>query len=266
MHNTNKELFKIKSLEDIAEKNTVLHRIHPLAKIIITIAFLVMVISYGKYQVSGLLLFFTYPILAMSLGDIPYRQIFMRVMVALPFGAFAGISNLILDREIVFSMAGWAVTFGMISFASIVIKTILTVSGVLILVATTPMNQIMHQLVHIGFPKIFILQIVLTYRYIGVLIHEATSMMIAYRLRSTLRKGIDIKDMSTFLGQLLLRSFGKADKIYSAMKCRGFDGTYRYTVHEPMKGRDWLYTGTLVATFVSVRFINIGVLVENTFR
>jgi cobalt/nickel transport system permease protein len=71
-------------------------------------------------------------------------------------------------------------------------------------------------------PGIFITMFEMTYRYIGVLLIQAYSMSIAYSLRCANKRGIEIKDMGSFAGQLLLRSFDRADRVYNAMKCRGY--------------------------------------------
>ena len=64
-------------------------------------------------------------------------------------------------------------------------------------------------------------------------------MALAYRLRSNGEKGIRMKDMGSFLGQLLLRSFDRAERVYTAMACRGFSGRYSEQ-KKPMALRDWL--------------------------
>jgi cobalt/nickel transport system permease protein len=47
-------------------------------------------------------------------------------------------------------------------------------------------------------------------------------MYIAYALRGGNRKGIEMRHMGAFLGQLLIRGFDRAERIYRAMKCRGY--------------------------------------------
>jgi cobalt/nickel transport system permease protein len=47
-------------------------------------------------------------------------------------------------------------------------------------------------------------------------------MYIAYSLRGPRRRGIAFADMGPFVGQLLLKIFDRADRIYNAMKCRGY--------------------------------------------
>ena len=49
----------------------------------------------------------------------------------------------------------------------------------------------------------------------------------ARRLRSFGRRGMGWRVYGQMLGQLLLRTFARAQRIYLAMKCRGFDGEIR---------------------------------------
>ena len=67
------------------------------------------------------------------------------------------------------------------------------------------------------------------------------------------------------MGQLLLRSFDKADKVYFAMKCRGFNGEYKFAVTEKMRSYDYAYGIALCIIFIIMRLINISVLVGRLF-
>lgn len=261
MSNLIGSLNKIKSLEELAEGQTAIHRIHPMAKMITTIVFLVVVISFDKYDISGLMPFFLYPILLMALAEIPYKSVLSRLLIALPFSFFAGLSNPFLERNTAYFLLGFQVSWGLLSFVSILIKTVLTVMAVLILIATTPMDKLAHQLIRIKIPKIFVMQIMLTYRYISLLIVEVSNMMTAYHLRSNHQKGIRIAHAGTFMGQLLLRSFERAEKVYVAMKCRGFDGEYQFALSNPMNPGDFFYAFLLCGAFLFLRYVNISVII-----
>jgi cobalt/nickel transport system permease protein len=76
-------------------------------------------------------------------------------------------------------------------------------------------------------PRLLQLQFVMTERYIAVIAAEARSMLLAYRLRSrSPARGIRLRHAGSFLGQLLLRSFDRALRVYDAMRLRGFTGAY----------------------------------------
>ena len=84
------KLNEIYSLEQLSNKNTVIHKIHPMIKIIVTIVYIVCLLMKNRYDLFGLAVFLFYPIIVMALAEIPYKMIFKRTLVTLPFVFFAG--------------------------------------------------------------------------------------------------------------------------------------------------------------------------------
>lgn len=250
----------INNLEQLAMQKSIIHRIHPMAKLVSTIIYIVVVISFSYKNITGLVPFIFYPVILISLANIPYKILFQRLIIALPFSFMAGISNIIFMREIAFYAGSYTVTNGMISFIAIMLKTFLTVFAVLILIATTPFTEINRQLNILHIPKILCLLIIMTYRYLSVLISEAFTMYTAYIMRSRKQKGIKIKDIGIFLGQLVLKSFDRADKIYNSMKCRGFDGIY-YGKYTCMRISDIVYIVVIAGLAVFLRFFNFSLFI-----
>ena len=148
----------------------------------------------------------------------------------------------------------------MFSFVSILLKTVLTVMAVLILIATTPMPAISKQLTRLKIPSLIVLLLVMTYRYISVLIEEVVTMMTAYTVRAPRRKTIRMKDMGSFIGHLLLRSVDRAERVFAAMKCRGFNGVYVTAPIPKETLKDVIFTAGVCALFIVCRFINISML------
>lgn len=216
------KLNEIYSLEQLSNKDTVIHKIHPLIKIIVSIVYIVCLLMKGRYNLFGLAPFMFYPIIIMTLAEIPYKAIIKRTFVALPFVIFVGISNIIFDKENLVLFSGVVVTAGVLSFLVLIVRTIFSVTAILILVATTKFTDLTRQLSIIHIPMIIVNLIEMIYRYIGVLLEEASTMLTAYRLRNPKYKYPHIKHMGTFVGHLFLRSIDRAERIYNAMKCRGY--------------------------------------------
>jgi cobalt/nickel transport system permease protein len=248
----------IDNLEHLATGDSPVHRLHPMAKLAATFAYILVVLSFASQNVSGLVAFFFYPALMMPLSGVPYRPLAKRLMFALPFALMGGIGNLIWMRDTAFTLLGLPVSYGMVSFVSILLKTLLSVFAVLILIATTSFVEVVYQLGRLGMPSIVCLQFAMTYRYLSVLLSEASSMLTAYSLRSPNQRGIKMKDTGSFLGQLILRSFDRADRVYQAMKCRGFQGTYRGGETERPKVRDWFCAALFLLFLFALRFFNLS--------
>jgi cobalt/nickel transport system permease protein len=248
----------INSLEEMAEGKTIIHLLHPMVKLITTMLYLVLVISFNPYNITGLMVFAFYPVILMALAEIPYKPLLKRLLIALPFSFFAGLSNIFFDQKIAFWAGTVPVSYGVISFTSIMVKTIFTVMAVLILIATTSLPQISYQLLSIKVPKIMVEQIMLTYRYISVLLEQVSNMYTAYILRAPSQKGIKMKDMGVFVGQLLLKSFDRAENIYFAMKCRGYDGNFLYAKPNPIQKIDWVFLVATVGLLCLMRFFDLS--------
>ena len=88
MANIMNSIYEINTLDDLAKKDTIIHCIHPLVKLITTFLYLICVVSFNKYEISGLIPFVFYPILITSLGEIPLAPILKRVLIAL-YGKFS---------------------------------------------------------------------------------------------------------------------------------------------------------------------------------
>jgi len=216
------KIHELYALEQLAAGNTCIHRLNPLVKLLAAAVFIITVVSFDRYALGRLMPYIFYPALLMALSETPYSMLFKRFLIALPFCLFAGISNVIFDRNTALIIGGLTISRGFISFFSILFKSYLCVMAVLILVSVTRFSELTNEMRRLRLPQIFIIMFELTYRYTGVLLNEAYSMSIAYSLRSPNRKGINMRDMGSFLGQLLIRSFDRAERVYNAMKCRGY--------------------------------------------
>lgn len=247
-------------LEQMAEGHTVIHRLHPLAKLTMTLTYVLVVVSFPAHTLSAMVPMILYPVLGMALSETPWSPLLRRMLLAAPFAVVMGLSNLLLDRNIRFFLAGIPMTGGLVSCLSILLKTALTVSAVLLLIATTPLTELTGQLARIHVPRVLCLQFILTYRYISVLLHEAEQMYTAYRLRAGNIRGIRMADVGFFLGQLLLRSYDRADRVYCAMKCRGYDGGYHAGAAKRQAPRDIWLSLTVCAALLLVRMVNVSVL------
>jgi cobalt/nickel transport system permease protein len=213
---------ELRALENLSAGKTMIHRLHPLVKIISAFVFIVTVASFGRYEFQRLVPYVFYPFVMMAFAELPYKVLLTRVAIALPFCLFAGISNVIFERETAFTIGGIAVSYGVVSLATILLKMYLCVMAVLILIATTPFTELTAQLRRMRMPMIFVMVFETTFRYISVLLEEVHSMIIAYKLRSGVKKAIDMKHMGTFVGQLVLRGFDRAERVHMAMRCRGY--------------------------------------------
>lgn len=249
---------QLNTLEQLAAGNSPVHRLHPLAKMLVTALFLFTVAGFDRYQVSALLPFLLYPAVVLGLAGVPFGLVLRRTLVALPFCLFGCLSNLIFDRAPAISYGGQAlVTWGMVSTAAILLRALLCVCSVLVLAAVTPLSALTAQLRRMGCPGVLVSLLEMTYRYLGLLAQEAHSLYTAYILRSGGAKGVAMGHMGSLVGQLLLRSFDRAERIYHAMLCRGYASAHRQIANRPWTGGDSLFFFGWGIYFLLCRTVNI---------
>lgn len=218
-----------------------IHRLNALVKLLVTLVFIVCVVSFGRYDFGPLIPYVFYPTLLMAFSETPYGLLLKRGAVALPFCLFAGLSNLIFDTGTALYVGPLVISFGFLSFLAILFKTYLCVMAILLLVATTPMVRLTEALRFLRVPALLVTLFEMTYRYLGTLLEEASSMSMAYKLRGGHKKGIELKHMGSFVGQLLLRSFDRSERIYDAMKLRGYTMREHRQIKSNIELRDWLF-------------------------
>ena len=214
-------------LDSLSSQKSPIHRLDPRAKVVATAFFIVSVVSFDKYEISGLMPFFLYPVVLVALGDLPLGYLLKKILLAAPFAVFIGMFNPFIDRAILMHIGPVGISGGWISFASILLRFVLTVGAVLALIASTGFTSICMSLEKMGAPNSFAVQLLFMYRYIFVLVDEGSRMVRARALRSFEGRGMGFKVFVSMIGQLLLRTLDRAQRIHLAMRCRGFDGEIR---------------------------------------
>lgn len=145
-----------------------LHRTDARSKLLVTVVFLVTMLSVPLCRLPELLLFFVFPIVACAMGGLSYGTIFRRSLVVLPFVVFIGVFNLFYDREPVFRIGTLAVTAGWVSFLSIVLRGLLSVQALLVLIGSTGYYGLCRSMQRLGVPAVFTTQLLFVYRYLYV--------------------------------------------------------------------------------------------------
>ena len=134
-----------------------------------------------------------------------------------------------------------------------------------LLMATTTIEEICRALRQLHLPKTITSLLLLTFRYIGVLLSEVSVMQEAYSLRAPGQKGVHISAWGSFLGQLLLRSMDRAEALYESMELRGFCGDFSYAVRRKGSAASWPYAILCPALMLLPRLVDLSALAGSLF-
>jgi cobalt/nickel transport system permease protein len=253
-------LYDLGRLDRLAYQDTPIHRLDPRAKVVTTLVFLVCVVSFGKYELLPMVPFALYPIFTAADANLPFGFLARKLLAVAPFALFVGILNPFLDREALVQVGGVAVSGGWVSFLSIMLRFFLTTIAALVLIATTSFYGVCMGLERLGLPDVLATQLLFLYRYIFVLGEETMRMARARAMRSFGKRGMGAGVYGQILGHLLLRTYARAQRVYSAMLARGFDGQVRVMRALHLTGRDVAYVLGWSAAFVLFRLYNVPLL------
>jgi cobalt/nickel transport system permease protein len=263
-------LLDFKRLDQLAMGDTGIHHLDPRAKVLATLAFIVSVISFDKYALTAIVPFIVFPVVMVALGNLPPGYIVKKVLLLCPFVLMVGAFNPFFDRVVLFELGPFGVTGGMVSFASIIVKAVLTIGAAIVLVCVTGFPDICWALERMGMPRVFAVQLLFLYRYIFVLTEEGCRVSRAWHLRSFAGKGLGMKSYGSLLGHLLLRTWMRAERVHMAMLSRGFTGEFHTHKQFRFGRRELLFLVGWSALFMTFRFHNaaqlLGTFVTGVFQ
>src|SRR5215469_16405882 len=157
----------------------------------------------------------------------------------LPLGGLARRAALVLPFSATFAVVTWW-SGEPLRAAALAEKSFLSGLAALLLIATTPLAQLLAAVETLRAPRALILAIQFLYRYLFVLSEQAQHMRLAARSRSggNGRRTLLFHAAAGAVGVLFARSWERADGIYNAMLARGFSGRFSPAARPRLDARD----------------------------
>ena len=265
MNRMENALSELGQMDELAVGDSPLHDISAIAKLLSTIAYILIVMSFHKYNLSGLIPMILWPVFLFQLSGIHVRTCFYKLRIVLPLVMAVGLFNPFFDRQILLHIGNIGVSGGVISMLTLMLKGVLCLMASFLLVATTPFDSICAALRKLHVPGVIATLLLLTYRYVGVMTQELAVMTDAYHLRAPGQKGIHVSAWGSFLGQLLLRSMDRAQELFSSMQLRGYKNEFYYAKTKSFEVSDAVFMIVSIGFFVLLRYVNISQLIGQLF-
>jgi cobalt/nickel transport system permease protein len=189
------------------------------------------------------------------LSGLGVGYVLKRASLALPFVLAALPLLFTIEGTAWFSIpAGpWTLTAsleGLERFASVALKSWLSVQAAVLLASSTPFPELLQAMRAVGIPRLLVAMFGLMWRYTFVLVDEALRLMRARAARSGQgaetgkRSGGSLawraRVTGGMAGSLFLRAFERSDRIYVAMLSRGYDGEVRTLPLPALTPGGWL--------------------------
>lgn len=234
-------LLDLREMDRSALKNTALHRLDARAKVLATAVFLVALASFNRLEVSSLLPLALFPVALAAFGGVPSGMFVRKLMLGLPFILILGAFLPALDPVPVLRIGAVDISGGWLAYGSLLVRGTLAMAAATALVAVTGFGDVCAALDRLWLPRVFVQQLLFSYRFLFVVGEEAQRSLLARELRS---HGRDLawREYPSFTGNLLLRSWERAERVHAALLARGFQGT--------MPAREQAASGLAAWTFI----------------
>ena len=249
--------------------NSIIHRLDPRFKIVITLIYIVMLFSGGNY--ICLAVGAAYTIGAILLSRIPLKMFFKSVKPLLPFLLITALLNRLLmsSGEPLWQWKFLKITEdGLNTSVFMVIRIVLLIMGTSLLTYTTSpitltdaIERLLSPLRKVKFPvHELAMMMSIALRFIPTLIEETDKIMSAQKARGaeidTGSFATRAKNLVSILVPLFISAFRRADELATAMECRCYHGGDGRTRLRQLKSAPRDY----IALAVTVLFL-IGVIV-----
>jgi cobalt/nickel transport system permease protein len=237
-------------VEDLSGKKGFLQSINPLVKLVVTLFMIVG--SLFVVWLPNLAILCIVPVVLALTSKIPLRSFLVRVLFVPIFAAVISLPVLFITPGNTISSANiglftLSVTMeGLQRFLIFSVRVWFCVASLILFTLSTGFDAILRMLASIRVPSIVIQLFSLTYRYFFVSIHELQKVLLAKEARTYVNKRTinleTLRNSGALLATLFIRTYERSERVYLAMKSRGFGVDYAVKSSIPtLKSRDLLF-------------------------
>ena len=181
-------------------------------KLVLAVGFVVIVVSTPSAALHVLAGLAVLPLATVLIARVPPAILLRRLLLLAPFVLVAAAAPLLRQD-------GLEPAIGML------VKAALGCSAMVLLAATTATDELLAALAALRCPRLIVLLLGLTARYLHVLSEEAARLRRAAVARGFApRHLLQARIVGDLAGALFLRSLARAERVHAAMQARGFSG------------------------------------------
>ncbi|MEW6226660.1 MAG: energy-coupling factor transporter transmembrane component T [Bacillota bacterium] len=144
---------------------------------------------------------------------------------------------------------------------NILVKSWLSALAMAVLTCTTRFPRLLKGLARLGMPRVMVVLLSFAYRYIFVFTDEAMRMKRAKDSRDcggSDHRTYKLKIVGSMIANLFLRAYERGERVYLAMKSRGFDGEVRTLEDLRFASRDVFFLAIMLGLLCAVRFVPLS--------
>ena len=194
-------------------------------------------------------------ILVAFVARVKLTRLFLRSLIVIPIAGFMALfAPLRLVTQWTFAGLALAYNQGALQVLELIITPWMCVLVMLLLVAVCCEKDLLYALERLHIPRAFTLLLTFMYRYSDVMRAQLTAARRALVSRAPgLSRRRQVLLYSNLAGSMIVRAYGRGERVYAAMLSRGFTGYLPRMVRERFGIRDAALVVTV--TLLAVAFV-----------
>ncbi|MEU9083171.1 cobalt ECF transporter T component CbiQ [Streptomyces sp. NPDC048357] len=233
--------------------HTPVHDLPPHCKLAATFAFVVVVVSTPREAVWAFGLYAVLIAAAAAVARIPAGFLLRRLLIEIPFVAFAVLMPFVAEGERVEVLGMSLSVSGLWGAWNVLAKGTLGVAASVLLASTTELRALLLGLQRLKLPPLLVQIASFMIRYGDVVTDELRRMSIARRSRGFEASGIRHWGvLAKTAGALFIRSYERGERVYLAMVSRGYAGSMPVIDEVSASRAQWAYAAVLPVTALAV--------------
>ena len=242
--------------ESFSVGNTFIHRLDPRIKLLA--AFLFSVIISVSDRFFPILFAYIMATALLAAARLPVKTVLMRLLYAnlfifllwifIPFTikgeSFFQLGPLVISRE------------GLLYCLLLTVKSNAIIAILITLTATMPVFTMGRAMGHFGVPAKIVNLFIFSYRYIHAILLEYRRLKDAMDIRGFRPKTNlhTYRSYAYLVGMLIIKSHDRAERVHSAMICRGFQGKFFDLTEFSVKRADFIFIITFIICLMAIAF------------
>ncbi|MFJ6757597.1 cobalt ECF transporter T component CbiQ [Streptomyces sp. NPDC091273] len=233
--------------------HTPVHDLPPHCKLAATFGFVVVVVSTPREAVWAFGLYAVLIAAAAAVARIPAGFLLRRLLIEVPFVAFAVLMPFVAEGEQVEVLGMSLSVSGLWGAWNVLAKGTLGVAASVLLASTTELRALLLGLQRLKLPPLLVQIASFMIRYGDVISDELRRMSIARRSRGFEARGIRHWGvLAKTAGALFIRSYERGERVYLAMVSRGYAGSMPVIDEVVATRTQWAYAAALPVTALAV--------------
>lgn len=256
------DITKALNLDELASKDSPIHMLDGRIKLISSIFIIVIAAFSNNIFIPIILEIFL--LIIIKIARLSYIDSFKRIALLLPFGgAIIIFQPFIHPGNVLWSYSWLRITDTGLNWAILLItRMIVSLTSIVILSSTSPMQQIVASFRRLKMPKDLAMILSIMVRFLFVFIDELAAIRKSQKSRNFhIHSKLTpykwrIKQVGYSIAMMFVKSYEQGERVYKSMISRGFsDKSDLYNEKTSLEKPDYIYIATIIVLVIILHII-----------